>query len=289
MGIGVKIKEYRSKLGLTQKDLADKLNVTFQAVSRWENDDVEPSFDTVKEMAKLFNCSIDDLFGVENTPTEDEPKQEQVKIVEKVVVQEHKPVLAVCEQCNKPIYDANEIRRVEKIHHVGRHTETKKYVLCKECDAKRLAEEKRQADEKRRQELDSMRKRRIHSFIWPTIVALILIIVAITKFTGGDSKTGGILLAIGILSFTFISCWILFNNFVPEMWMSISSWSVKFPGVIFTLDLDGILALIFIKILFGILSFLISAAAIVFATALSLVVSIFVYPFALAKNIRGVE
>ena len=289
MGIGVKIKEYRNQLGLTQKDLADKLNVTFQAVSRWENDDVEPSFDTVKQMAKLFNCSIDDLFGVENAPVKEEPEPETVKVVERVVVQESKPVLAVCEHCNKPIYDANEIRRVEKKHHVGRHIETKKFVLCKACDEKRLAEEKRIADERRSEELEGMRKRRIHSFIWPTIIALIFIIIAITKFTGGDTKTGAILLSNGILSFPFISCWILFNNFVPEMWLSISSWSIKFPGVIFTLDLDGLLALIFVKILFGILSFVISALAIIFATALSLAVSLFVYPFALAKNIRGIE
>lgn len=289
MGIGVKIKDYRTKLGLTQKDLADKLNVTFQAVSRWENDDVEPSFDTVKEMAKLFNCSIDELFGVESAPVKEEPEPEPVRVVEKVIVQETKPVLAVCEHCNKPLYDANEIRRVEKKVYVSRHMETQKYVLCKECDEKRIAEEKRLADEKRRQELNNLKKRRIHSFIWPSIVALIFIVIAITKFTGKDSENGGILLGIGILSFTFISCWVLFNNCVPELWMSISRWSVKFPGVIFTLDLDGILALIFIKILFGILSFLISAVAIIFATILSLVVSVFVYPFALAKNIRGIE
>ena len=40
MGVGPKIKEYRNKAGLTQKDLADKLHVTYQAVSRWENYDV---------------------------------------------------------------------------------------------------------------------------------------------------------------------------------------------------------------------------------------------------------
>ena len=50
MEIGLKIKEYRTKAGLIQKDLADELHVTYQAVSRWENDDVEPSFDMLKDL-----------------------------------------------------------------------------------------------------------------------------------------------------------------------------------------------------------------------------------------------
>lgn len=65
MGVGPKIKEYRIKAGLTQKDLADKLHVTYQAVSRWENDDAEPSIDTLKEMCGILNCSIEELFDME--------------------------------------------------------------------------------------------------------------------------------------------------------------------------------------------------------------------------------
>lgn len=38
------IKNQRTKKGLTQKDLADRLHVTPQAISRWEKGDVEPSF-----------------------------------------------------------------------------------------------------------------------------------------------------------------------------------------------------------------------------------------------------
>ena len=40
--------------GLTQKDLADKLFVTYQAVSRWENEDAEPSIDTIKEICGIL-------------------------------------------------------------------------------------------------------------------------------------------------------------------------------------------------------------------------------------------
>ena len=44
MGIGSKIKEYRTKCSLTQKELAEKLFVTYQAVSRWEKDEAELIF-----------------------------------------------------------------------------------------------------------------------------------------------------------------------------------------------------------------------------------------------------
>lgn len=286
MSIGTKIKEYRGKFGLTQKDLAEKLFVTFQAVSRWENDEVEPSIDTIKEMAKLFGCTPNELMGFEDTTPKEEVKPE---VVEKVVYKEPKPVLGICEHCNKPIFEGDDLNRVEQLIHHGRSSSTKTIILCNNCNKKRIEEEKRQAETRRRVELDNMRKRRIHSFVWPTIVALIFIIIAITKFTGGDSKTGGILLGIGLFSFPFLGCWILFNNFVPEMWATISSWSIRFPGVIFTLDLDGLFFLIIVKILFGLISIFISFLAVVFATVLGMAVAVFVYPFALGKNLKGIE
>ena len=286
MSIGTKIKEYRGKLGLTQKDLAEKLCVTFQAVSRWENDGVEPSIDTIKEMAKLFGCTPNELMGFEDTTPKEEVKPE---VVEKVVYEEPKPVLGVCEHCNNPIFEGDDLNRVEQLIHHGRSSLTKTIILCNNCNKKRIEEEKRQAETRRRVEIDNMRKRRIHSFVWPTIVALIFIIIAITKFTGGDSKTGGILLGIGLFSFPFLGCWILCNNFVPEMWGTISSWSIRFPGVIFTLDLDGLFFLIIVKILFGLISIFISFLAVVFATVLGMAVAVFVYPFALGKNLKGIE
>ena len=55
------IKNLRKEKGLTQKELADLLHVTSQAVSRWEKGDVEPSVETLNNMAKIFNVSIDEL------------------------------------------------------------------------------------------------------------------------------------------------------------------------------------------------------------------------------------
>ena len=61
MTLGQKLKELRSQKGLTQKELADKLHVSFQTVSKWENGENEPDIATLKELAALFECSVSEL------------------------------------------------------------------------------------------------------------------------------------------------------------------------------------------------------------------------------------
>ena len=55
--------ELRTKNGLSQDDLAEKVFVTRQAVSRWENGDTVPNTETLKLLSKLFNVSINTLLG----------------------------------------------------------------------------------------------------------------------------------------------------------------------------------------------------------------------------------
>ena len=92
-----------------------------------------------------------------------------------------------------------------------------------------------------------------------------------------------------IATFTLISCLILNNNFIWEMIFWITSHSVQMPGVIFSLDLDGIIWLLTVKLGLFLLSVAISIALFLLAIALGLVVSVFVYPFALVKNINHPE
>ena len=57
------ILELRKSLNLSQDGLAEKLSVTRQAVSRWENGDTIPNIDTLKLIAETFNMSVDYLLG----------------------------------------------------------------------------------------------------------------------------------------------------------------------------------------------------------------------------------
>ena len=75
------IYELRTKRGLSQEELAEKVFVTRQAVSRWENGETLPNIDTFKLLSKFFDVSINTLLG---SPRE-----------------------LVCECCGMPIDDCN--------------------------------------------------------------------------------------------------------------------------------------------------------------------------------------
>lgn len=57
------IKDLRKSVGLTQSELAQKLNVSFQAVGKWERGESYPSAALLPELAKALNCTIDDLYN----------------------------------------------------------------------------------------------------------------------------------------------------------------------------------------------------------------------------------
>lgn len=56
-----KIRELRRKSGLSQEELADKLDVSRQAVSKWETGAAVPTTDTLVDLADLFSVSLDYL------------------------------------------------------------------------------------------------------------------------------------------------------------------------------------------------------------------------------------
>ncbi|MBR2027356.1 MAG: helix-turn-helix domain-containing protein [Oscillospiraceae bacterium] len=73
--------ELRTKNGLSQDELAEKVFVTRQAVSRWENGETTPNTETLKLLSKLFDVSINTLLG--------SPRQ------------------LICQCCGMPLEDSN--------------------------------------------------------------------------------------------------------------------------------------------------------------------------------------
>ena len=65
MTFGQKLKDLRTVNGITQKELSAMLHVSFQTVSKWENDLNEPDLATLKQLAKIFGCSLDRLTDFE--------------------------------------------------------------------------------------------------------------------------------------------------------------------------------------------------------------------------------
>ena len=75
------ILELRTKKGMSQEELAEKVFVTRQAVSRWENGETTPNTETLKLLSKLFDVSINTLLG--------SPRQ------------------LICQCCGMPLEDVN--------------------------------------------------------------------------------------------------------------------------------------------------------------------------------------
>ena len=81
------ILELRNKAGLSQDELAEKVFVTRQAVSRWENGETTPNTETLKLLSKLFDVSINTLLG--------SPRQ------------------MICQCCGMPLEDSNTSRETD--------------------------------------------------------------------------------------------------------------------------------------------------------------------------------
>jgi len=81
------IRELRTKLSLSQDELAEKVFVTRQAVSRWETGETTPNTETLKLLSKLFDVSINTLLG--------SPRQ------------------LICQCCGMPLEDASISREAD--------------------------------------------------------------------------------------------------------------------------------------------------------------------------------
>ena len=89
MSFAKKMIELRKQQGLSQQDLADRLGVSRQAISRWETGAVQPLADSVKSLAQVFQVSTDYLLNDDlDTPTppptaQPAPPQEKPKSARK--------------------------------------------------------------------------------------------------------------------------------------------------------------------------------------------------------------
>lgn len=63
MELGNKILKLRKKQSLSQEELAEKINVTRQTISKWELGETTPDIKQAKELSKVFNISLDELVG----------------------------------------------------------------------------------------------------------------------------------------------------------------------------------------------------------------------------------
>ncbi len=78
-----KITLYRKKNGLSQEELAEKIGVSRQAVSKWETGDALPEITKLKALAETFNVTVDFLLDEEKTEFLKQSEQPSVTVLDK--------------------------------------------------------------------------------------------------------------------------------------------------------------------------------------------------------------
>lgn len=61
--LGANIMKYRKAAGMTQMELADRMGISFQAVSNWERGISAPDISKLSELSSLFGVSVDEIIG----------------------------------------------------------------------------------------------------------------------------------------------------------------------------------------------------------------------------------
>ena len=88
--IGRFIQEKRKEKKFTQSDLAEKLNITDRAISKWENGVCLPDAGTMPLLCKILNISINDLFSGEIVDMKDNEKKLEENLLEMAKLKEEK-------------------------------------------------------------------------------------------------------------------------------------------------------------------------------------------------------
>lgn len=111
--IGENIKKFREKMGITQEKLANLMNLGKSTIGCYENNIRTPDIEKVKKMAEIFNCSTDELLGMDNW-LEQFPEEVQELIREEAL--SGKPVyLGVIAKARKIGLSAKTIEEITKI------------------------------------------------------------------------------------------------------------------------------------------------------------------------------
>lgn len=301
--LGKRISRLRKEHGWTQAELGIKLNVTAQAVSKWENDVSEPDIQTLLRLATLFGITLDEML----TAPDNEPEEAEQEL--RPNIPPDTATIGFCVTCGRLLKE-------------GEAAELRPAIRCITCKEKadeeerekqRLAEEERtraalrekeereraekakkaaEAAEASRLENERLEKKAklASSLIWSAIITVVVVVIAVVI----DVKMAYFrpLHILGFVAFTyftfaFVAQLFFGSDFVFDCVVWGLTRTVRFPGIIFSLDINGCLFFIGVKILFAILGFIAGVFFAVLGIAFGMLCSGFMFPFALSHKLHG--
>ena len=268
MTFGQKIKHLRTKSNLTQKELAEKMNVTFQTISKWESDTNEPDIESIRRLSNIFGCSIEYLFSEEIEEEKKEEPATEEEAVEKEDVKEH-PVIEPEEKKEEQIGEPPAPPAEEKKEEIKETKSVQTPVVNK---GKK-----------------TFSQREDHKvLIWSIVACVVSFIISLVCFIvyRATVPTIWVVLSPFIISYAVLAdvyC-IFSDTYISDVFVSVATKSIKFPGLIFSWSIDGLMWLIGMKILFAILGFFVSLAIISLAVFISAFLAVFSFIPILIKN-----
>lgn len=286
MTLGKKLSSYRKLAGLTQQQLGERLNLSAQAISKWENDLAEPDLSALRTLADLYKVSIDELLDLESgfpdmsadVPAINEEASEEER--GEAPKAEYAPPIGFCKVCGIAVTEENlgikEPVIACKKCLAAKKEEARRAELLKKQQAERQA---RIAKAKQEQYLGKIRKGAIWHSVVAGLAAAVFLAIMIAAMVSSFS--------VGLLVFTIIGTYAVFSLvfcLFYDTWVEdvVFEWTSKVfqaPGLIFTFDLDGCLWLIGMKLLFWLIGALFGLVCGAIGIAIAFVIAPFVFPY----------
>ena len=284
MGYGQKIIQLRKNAQVTQSQLGDYLNVSAQAVSKWERDCAEPDLGTVKKICEFFKISVGEFF-------EDEPQSApgEEKAADVLQSESAEKTIGYCVDCGIVVTQKNLGCQLPR-------------VVCDRCQEKRKAiyeEQKQEEIASVESELKGFESKKKKSIIWGSIFAAFVLAAFLAGIIlSGTKDAGKIALWTGVAVFATYGAFALVGELyfgggiVLDILEFFIASPIKLPGIIFGLDMDGLIFFVVVKVLFAILGFLFGLAMFVAGVLVGMIVSTIAFPISMSKankEIKGLK
>lgn len=290
--IGEKIAELRKKKGFTQADVGVYLNISYQAVSKWERGESFPDFNTLSRLAQLFGVPIS--YFEDSTPTAVEAPAVETPAASVEAEPLNGEMLGVCKTCGKVVRKGEE-GKTAPVLVCKTCVEAQKRIAAAKAEAAKREEEKKKKEEEyaRLVKLEDARRRRYLSFVVAGIIAGAIASLFVFVGLGNASSKGGGFLAAAVVcglvfsgfAFTYVSQ--LFWDGVVVEWTLFGGHVIGTPGIIFDLSLEGLGFLIAVKILFAVLRFTIYILTVLAGVVAAILISPFTFFPALQRVNAG--
>ena len=271
MTLGKKLALHRKAVGLSQEEVALKIRVSTKTLANWENNIGEPSIQNLKDFAKLFDVSIDELIDTNISTKESD--------------------LATCQMCGATITNKN--LGEESPEFLCRRCVEVKKARARRAELERKALEERQEKIVRAKRIDeynafrkrqqTIRRKRTKSFIVaaiPTLLWVALLIYFLNKSYNETLLIAGAVLAYAVFSEIAI---LFYAGPVRSFLLRMFTVSVNMPGLMYTFDLDGFHWVIMMRAIFAILRFFLGIIFAVIGFILGLFIAPFVFPYKMIK------